>query len=716
MIAAALNIPQQLRLPALRNELRIEPGAPLANGAPSWTLFDPVRHCFYQLGKLEFRIFSRWASGNFASVGDDLRAEGVDEHDVDSTVAQIVEFSVANQLTVAPIGDSVATFNGIRQSKRKVWWRWLVDNYLFFRVPLVRPAAFLERTVARVEPLYSAKALQFFAVLALIGFYLVGRQWDAFIASFSHFFSWQGIVAYALGLSAAKIIHELGHAYTATRYGCRIPSMGVSFLVMFPVLYTDTTGAWRLTSRKQRLAVDCAGVTAELMVASISTLIWVFLPDGSLRSVFFVLASSSWIMSLAINLNPFMRFDGYYVLSDLLNLPNLQARSFALGRWRLRELFFALGDEPPEAMTTRYRRLLISYAWVTWVYRLILFTGIALLVYHMFFKALGILLFAVEIGVFVLKPVAKEIGTWRARRNEIFATRRGRLWPFFLAGLIVLAVLPLDRHVRAPAIMAPIDAAPIVAGDPARIDTVLVKVGQRVKAGDPLFELSAPELSADKAQRSARIAQLESQLARGASDEKDLANRQIVASELETERAASAGLDRRANRLVLRAPSDGIVVDLMPDIHPGRWLGGAEALARVVSPEKFDLQAYIGEDDFQRISPDASAVFISDDLVLPTRKAKAVERGAAAIQFLDQPSLASSNGGPIAVNVDERKRLRPRQALYRVRLLVAMDAISSPFILQPVSGEVVIDTPGISLMERLLGQLARIWRREASAT
>ncbi len=716
MTAAITIDPLAPRVPDLRQELRIEPGAPLVNGAPSWILFDPVRHSFFQLGRIEFRIFSRWTSGSFEGLREVLQAEGVDDDDIDATVAHVVEFSLSNQLTVAPLGDAVATFQQIRDNRKKAWWRWMVDNYLFFRVPLVRPAAFLERTLPKVEPLFSPAARWLFVGLALLGLYLVSRQWDVFMASFQYFFSWNGLVWYALGLSAVKVAHELGHAYTSTRYGCRVPSMGVSFLVMFPVLYTDTTGAWRLTSRRKRLAIDCAGVSAELMVASLSTLAWVFLPDGGLRSTAFVLATSSWIMSLAINLNPFMRFDGYYVLADLLDVPNLQPRAFALGRWRLRALLFDLADAPPEAVPDRLRRAMIVYAWMTWIYRLFLFIGIALLVYYMFFKALGIILFAVEMIVFVFRPIANEMKIWFERRADIGRTRRGRRWPYVLAGLALLAILPLDRHVRAPAILAPIGAAPLVSGDPARIEKVHVQPGQAVKAGTILFELSAPELDASRAQRDVRIAQIEGQLARSPADARDLANRAILERELSVERAATDGLNRRQDRLVLRAPVDGIVVDLAPDIHPGRWLGGSEPLARVVTPGRFDVQAYVGEDDIWRIAPGAKATFVPDDPVQPARQAKAVERGSAAIQFLDQPMLASTYGGPLAVNEDANKRLKPRAAMYRVRLLAAIDRAPTHSATQPVTGEVQIKAPGESLLSRWMRAIVRVYRREASTT
>jgi putative peptide zinc metalloprotease protein len=697
-------------LPALRQELRIEPGAALVTGAPSWTLFDPVRHMFFQLGRIEFAILSRWASGDIAKINDDLRAQGMDPEDVDAAFGRVVEFSLSNSLTVTPMGDSVATFSQQRVNAKKAAWKWMLDNYLFFRLPLVKPAAFLERTLPRVAPLWSFPALVFFALLAVTGLFLVARQWDSFLASFMYFFNWQGVIAYSAGLFVVKILHELGHAYTATRFGCRVPTMGISFMVMMPVLYTDTTGAWRLTSRKQRMMIDCAGVTAELMMASVATLAWVVLPDGMLRSVMFILATTSWVLSLVINLNPFMRYDGYYVLSDLLGVPNLQPRAFALGRWRLRELLFDLGDPAPEQVPDKLRRIMIVYAWLTCWYRLVLFVGIAFLVYHMFFQPLGFILFCVEIGVFVARPIATELSAWVSIKDRIMQTRRGRYWPWIIGIGLVLCILPLDRHISAPAVLTPVGASPIIAGDPALVEKIFVRGGDRVKAGAALIQLSAPELELSAAATKVRIAELQLQYDRAASDIKDLSNRQVIERELARERDTLAGLERRADRLILRAPTAGVIADLKPDIHPGRWLGGAEVIAYVLTAGDYDIQAYIAEDDIWRIEDGALGRFIPADTVQASWAAKLVERSASALQTLDQPILASTNGGPIAVDKDD-KDLRPRNALYRVRLIAAKQTQGDNAAIQITPGTIEITATGQSVASWLLGDLMRTIRK-----
>ena len=258
-------------MPDLRQELRIEPGAPLVNGAPSWTLFDPVRHAFFQLGKIEFRIFSSWARGIFD--GCRRRAEGGRARARKTSMPP----SPALLIFHSPIADRRADGRHRRHLSQETRppEKGVVEmdgrQLSVFPHPAGPPCALFWNAHCAgwsrfdvgtgADPVCDGRRS--------LGLLLVSRQWDAFMASFLYFFSWDGIAAYALGLSAVKVIHELGHAYTATRFGCRVPSMGVSFLVMFPVLYTDTTGAWRLTSAEERLAIDCAGVTAELMLASL---------------------------------------------------------------------------------------------------------------------------------------------------------------------------------------------------------------------------------------------------------------------------------------------------------------------------------------------------------------------------------------------------------------------------------------------------------------
>jgi putative peptide zinc metalloprotease protein len=668
------------------------------------------------LGYVEFRLLTGIAAGSIDPAVDQLRRDGMSNAAIGEALTQVVEFVYARLLTVDRIEDGDALFARHSAMRRRAWWRQLLDNYLFFRVPLVRPARFLERTAPAVDWLFSRNALIGFALLTIVNLYFVSREWDMFLATLQEFISWQGLLAYALGLTSVKILHELGHAYSATRYGCRVPSMGVSFLVMFPVLYTDTTGVWKLASRRKRLVVDCAGIGTELIVASIATSLWLLLPDGYLRSVVFVLATSSWLISLSINLNPFMRFDGYYVLADLINMPNLQPRSFALGRWQLREWLFRLGDPPPEPLPRRLRSGLILYAWLTWAYRFVLFLGIAILVYTMFFKALGILLFVVEIGAFILRPLFQEFRVWWTRRGDVPGGLGRRPWLWLLGGALFLLLLPLDRHVTGHAVLAPAIVEPLVPGSPAQVQRIFVSNGQRVRAGAAIAELRRPDASERAAIQMARIAQLEAQLARAPGSADDLANRAVLEREITSARAGLQAVARQEQRLVLRAAVDGIVVDISPDIHVGRWVNGREVVARIIDPSRQDVQAFVSEGDAARLRRGGGARFVPDDSLQPSRPARIRAVSSSAIRTVEPAALASLFGGPIQVdapNAGARDELRPRQPLYRVHLITPLRRGDGHFV-QPQIGKAIIAAEPQSVGGHWFRQAMVLFRREAS--
>jgi putative peptide zinc metalloprotease protein len=406
-----------MALPPLREELALLPGPALADGQPSHTLHDPVRNLFFRIDWPTFEILCRWHLGNpaaiAAAIGRDstLRMEPAD-------VDEAIRFLHENQL-LQPQAGSAAEFAQRLQKRKGGLGQWLLHNYLFFRIPLVRPDRWLGRWASRLDFFYSRQFLYLTLGVLLVGLVQVYRQWEHFTATLVDTFSWSGMASYGAALAGVKLMHELGHAFTAKRYGCRVPTMGLAFLVMWPVAYTDTNEVWKLTDRRQRLTVTAAGVLTELIIAVWATLAWVLLPDGAARSVAFVLATLTWVSSIAINISPFMRFDGYFLLSDWLGMPNLHNQAFALARWDVRERLFALGEPLPEHLPRRQHVGLILFAYATWIYRLVVFLGIAALVYTFFIKAVGIVLFIVEMGWFVLLPFIHERRKEKKKNREL---------------------------------------------------------------------------------------------------------------------------------------------------------------------------------------------------------------------------------------------------------------------------------------------------------
>ncbi|MFC4260929.1 HlyD family efflux transporter periplasmic adaptor subunit [Marinobacter lacisalsi] len=654
----------EARLPRLRPDLKLLPGSHDEDGAPRWLLYDVVSNRYFSLFERTLKLIRHWQPGVLVDeMVASLGKQGLD-FDADE-IRSFAHFLVTNHLVQARTDGAAGHFAGQKRAQRKGVWSWLLHNYLFIKIPLVRPEPWLRKVMPRMGWLFQPWLSRLIIMLGVIGGFMVLRQWDTFTATFLYFFSLEGMVLYALTLVLVKSAHELGHAMVSHRLGCRVASMGVAFLVMMPVLYTDTTDAWKLRRKKDRLRIVTAGVRTELYIAMLATFLWSVLPDGALRSAAFFLATTSWVTSLLVNVSPFLRFDGYYAFSDLIGVENLQQRGFALGRWKMRQWLWGLRDPMPEPMPRPRARLLILYAWGTWVYRFVLFLGIALLVYHLFFKVLGILLFVVELLWFIAMPIYRELKAWWERKEQ-FQWGAGRLLAWLIpVALLVYAAIPLPSEVKMPAVVRAAEIQDLFAPEAGRIVRLPIVDGQRVERGEVLLELHSPELEQRLEETSLELRMVNERLSRQASSAEQRSLVAVNEQMLRQLQGRLEGLQARLDRLTLRAPFAGIV-DTRRALHEGQWIGEDADLITVHGTAEVVIDGLVVEQDLVMLEAGQSGVFIADSgehAALPVRLS---DISVSAIPFLRYRELASDHGGPVAVRSSE-DRLVPESAYYRIQ-------------------------------------------------
>jgi putative peptide zinc metalloprotease protein len=690
-----------MSLPSLRADLQLSAAAPALDGAPCWTLADPVRGRYFKLGAAAMRLLRHWSLGDPEQV---LRAANREPGlPLDSAaLEQLLEFLRGHDLISALDPSQRASYSLKAAAQRQSLWQILLHQYLFFRSPLWRPDAFLNRAWPWLER-FGPRALRYGLPATLgLGVFLVSRDWQRFIATFPHLFSLGGALAFAVALFFAKLCHEFGHAFMAKRAGCRVQSMGVAFMVLLPMFYTDVSDAWRVNDRRARLLIGAGGVLAELVLACIALLAWSLLPDGPGRTAAFMLASATWITTLVINLNPFMRFDGYFLLSDFWEVDNLQGRAFALCRWRLREFLFGYAAPAPEPWSPKMQRRLLIWGYGAWLWRAALFFGIALAVYHLFFKVLGIFLMLVELVWFIFLPILSEWRQWWSRREQAHAPRV-LLSGLALLGLLLLLALPWRSAVELPTMLEAGRASALHAPVAARVKMVNVHDGQVVAQGEVLIELESPDLDSRQAivRREIQIQQL--QMRRQAGRSETAADAGIVEQRLAEAVAEYRGLAAQRERLLLRSPHAGKVRDLLPQLTVGRWLSTKDPLARVVE-DGARLRGYLAEAELWRVAPGASGRFIADDPMHPAIAVQLSEIDTNGVAYVDQEALTSDHHGPIAVRRDQHQRAEPVQAQYGARLSILEN---TPTPVQPLRGIVVLQGSGESL-------LGVAWRRMAA--
>lgn len=656
-------------LPLLREELRLLAASPQPDGSPAWNVLDPVRNRFFRIGWLEFELLLRWPLANPAAIAAAVAAETTLPASADD-VAALARFLQHNELLQPDCGADGAAAPALARraaARRGAWITRLLHNYLFFRIPLIHPRQFLVRAEAMTRWLFSPSFLVLTALAGIFGGLLAARQWDTVLVRLGESFTLQGFLAFILALLFAKSLHELAHAITATRYGVRVAHMGVAMVVLAPMLYTDTGESWKVTNHHARLRIAAAGMAAELILAVWATLAWAILPDSQLRAAMFFLATTSWVLTLLINVSPFMRFDGYFILADALDLPNLHERSTALARQRLRRLLFGSNSPDPEQHGAAKARLLTAFAVLTWLYRLLIFFGIALAVYHFFFKALGIFLFVVEIAWFIVLPVWRELREWPALRKQMSSVRKG--------GYVVLALLlvwllfwPWQRAVHAPGWLFPEAQRVIYSPQAARVVAVHVSNGDTVSPGQLLFELEAPELD-DEAQRAGILAQAYARQAAGLPvlNQRGEAQSARAMQQSRELRQQARAQTRAAERLLLTAPFAGTLHDLAEGLHPGTWVNSQLPLGRVVDDSARRAELLVEEQALARIALGQPVQLYRTDLASAPLHGKVAAIDPVRVTRLPHPMLDASSGGPIITHRENDRDIAV-DALYRVSI------------------------------------------------
>lgn len=684
-------------LPPLRPDLAVEHGPPEWDGAPSWTLHDRIRNRFFRIGWIERAMLRAWSAGTPAAVATAAAAETGAAIAPDS-VADFARFLIGNELVQAspPVPG------------RQAAWRQALHSYLFFRIPLGSPDRLVAAAVPVLVPLLRAPAvLVTLAAIALFGAVQTLRQWEVFAATLPPMSTPDGLALFGVMAALSGVVHEFGHAVAARAFGSRVGTVGIAVIVMVPTLYTEASDTWRLRSGRQRVAVGLAGIAAEILLAVFALAVWSLLPEGAGRSAAVTLATTALATTLAINLNPFLRFDGYFLLSDLWGVANLQERAFALFRWHLRRLLFGIAAPPPEALPPRLHVALTAWAAIAIPVRAVLYFGIAVLVYRSVFKLAGIALFAVEFGWFLVRPCWGEGRQWWALRGSMKPRRLALTLGSAACGLAAL-VLPWGGAVDLPAVIEAGRHARLFPPQSGRVAASHIVLGATVAEGEILLDLDAPDLQRRLADVDLRLGaaqwQVDHAMAQTAAGESIRVDEEALAA-LHRERAAVEG---QLARLRIAAPHAGTVVERDPTVLPGRWLAASAAVAEVADLSSCRVVAYVDESDLAHLRVGAGGRFYADDLGAAPVAVTLARIDAVAARVLDDPLFAADRGGAIAVRRTERGA-SPAHAVFGARF----DVVDATDCRQRRRGTVVVDANAASLAGSVLRQAIRLFNEES---
>lgn len=657
---------QKIILPKIRNDLKVIETSAAEDGSKRWLLFDPIQNKYFNIGLDALQLFLNWQSD--IEIEEFIKILEQKDYDIDKESLEpfIVFLRNNNLILCEKESDTQRIVNVHRDSKQNIF-KWLIHNYLFIRVPLLKPDRWLEKNKNRVDFLYSNLWQNIVLFLGFIGIVFVLRDWENFISTFMYMFSMEGFFYYFISLVFVKSFHELGHAFSAKRHGCKVATMGVAFLVLFPVLYTDTTDSWKLKSKYQRLKIVIAGMKVEIYLALLATFLWSFASDGILKSILFTIATTSWISSLLINISPFLRFDGYYALSDLSDSKNLQPRSFAMARWFIRKNILGLEEVKPEILSKSKENFFIIYAISTWIYRFFLFLGIAILVYYFTFKVLGIILFLVEIIWFILLPIYKELKIWWTKREMVKLNNKNKLSLFIILFFLFFLFVPWNNSIKMPAIIESKNYFEYYPLEDVYIEEILFSSGDVVKKEQILLKVKSSQMDYKITQLEEEINSIKFEISKQAGFRENLNKRFVLEETLSKKTNELNGLKKVVEKFEVKAPFDGKIY-LNDSYKKNQWVNKKDTIFLLYDNLNYKIIGFCNENDFNLLKENSQAKFIFDSGDIKDINSNITSISKLSNPYLEFAELSSDFSGEIATRQDINKRLKTEQAYYKVTI------------------------------------------------
>lgn len=473
-------------------------------------------------------------------------------------------------------------------------------SVLYLRIPLFDPDRLLQRLLAPARWVFSSWGALIWGAVLIAALKVGIDHRDELAHRGQEVLAPNNLALLYVAFFVTKTLHEFGHAFACRVFGGEVHNMGVMLLVFSPVPYVDVTSAWAQRERAKRMWVGAAGMYVELFIAALAMFVWSQTGAGLINSVAYNVIFVASVSTLIFNLNPLLRFDGYYILSDLMDSPNLHTRSRAQLQYASEKWLFGVKN-PPQPAATRNESLFLGFFGVASnIYRLFVFSVIILFVADKFF---GLGLISAIIGGFSLFILPLfQYGRYLAKepRLERHRTRAISITAGALAVILAfLAFFPWPYHSYAPGMLQTPEEAKVVANANGYITELPVESGRTVHRGDLLVRMASPELELKITAAEARVRQGRAQ--ENAALQKGGANLRVVQRQREAAEAELADLRVTQRDLEVRAPINGVWVSPRQGDLYGDLTARGTLLGQIVQPPEYEFVAVVSQEDSARL-------------------------------------------------------------------------------------------------------------------
>jgi putative peptide zinc metalloprotease protein len=633
---------------------------------------NPLSNDFFRLTPAAYAFVSRLTSKRTV---DEVWRECLEKvpdqaPSQDEALHLLAQLYFANLLQYDAAGNSAALFDRFRKRRQREW-RGKFLNVMFMRFPLLDPDRFLVRTLPVIGKLISPFGVVLWLAVVGMALKVVTDNWDSLKVQTQGVLAPGNLPLLYLGLIIIKTLHEFGHAYFTRKFGGEVHTMGVLLMIFTPVPYMDASAAWAFRSRAQRLLVGGAGMIVEIFFASIAAFIWANTGQGTLHTLAYNIMFVASVSTVLFNANPLLRFDGYYMLSDLLEIPNLSQRANQHLRHVCERWLFGLKKSESPATTTGEAVWFSFFGVGSGIYRVIVFGGILLVVADHFFL-IGIVMAIACFISWITVPVGRFIH-YLATSSKL-ERNRPRAVAVSL-GLLVLIIgllqfVPFPSHFRAPGVTMAREWTQVINEAPGEVIELLATPGGPVSAGQPLLRLRSVELEAELKHALASQEEIESRIrnarAKSTPNLKPL-NELLVAA---TDRVIKVRRDLTA--LTITARHDGLWVAPETKDYLGRWIPRGTRLGLLINPKSYQFTSAVKQEDAERLfgrELRAAEVRLYGEVgkVIKAGRWKVVPGGQ---WVLPTPALGWHGGGEIAVRQDDASGTKTTEPFFEVHVEV----------------------------------------------
>lgn len=556
-----------------------------------------------------------------------------------------------------------------KQKKGKLLGRFM--NPLSLRIPIFDPENFLNRFLPVLRLIPGWFMLAIWGVVVVAALVQAFVHWPQLSENVTdRVLTPQNLLIIWLIFPVIKGLHELGHALAIKKWGGEVHEIGIMFLVLMPVPYVDASAASSFRDGKKRMVVGAAGMIVELFIAALAMFVWMYAGDGLIHVIAYNTMLIAGVSTILFNANPLLRFDGYYILSDLIEIPNLGSRSNNyLGYLCQRYLFGVRGmDKTQDSLGERC--WFVFYSIASFVYRMFIVVIIVMFISAKFF-IVGVLLASWSLIMMFVVPAVKSVSKIftspriRPKRKRALVTTSG-IVAVICAGLMLV---PVHSITRAEGIVWVEGDAVVRAGVDCYIVRLIAVPGDRVVQGTPLFECRNVELVTQKKVIQGGLVELKTVHAIQIKD--DRVKAEITLEEINNLRAELKHTEEDIQNLVIKSHVNGtFVVPNATDLI-GKYVRKGESIGYTLDAEKVTIKAVVDQEDIDLVRLHTNSVEIRRvddfDTVLQTRISRQVP---AATDELPSAALSTQGGGNVAVDPGSKESLKSFEKVFLVDLML----------------------------------------------